>query len=230
MEAHGVTDVGDGFLESPPLGVAALKVRAVSEEAVAIAVDDRGETAGLHGPIIAEEKVPSRGRRAGGRGPGGGVQALAGGGGDGGERRAGVRGGRLRPRLRGTGAADRSHAGDHSEGTEVGLLRMQYPPRAVFSPGHVPLLGVAARVGRDEVQEMIQSSPRDRNIVICNQPDGASAPAAIAASVGVALKDGALKCWGNHYIAFLVPHRATRFVIGLGSALADCLFLTRPLK
>ena len=103
-----------------------------------------------------------------------------------------------RPRLCGAGAADGSHAGDKSEGAEVGLLRVHCAPSAVFCPGHVPLLGVAAGVGRDEVQEMIQSSPRDRNVVICNQPDGGSAPAAIAASVGVALKDDALKSWSNH--------------------------------
>ena len=48
MEAHGVTDIGEGFLEGCPLRVAALKVRAIGEEAVAIALDDDGETVGLH--------------------------------------------------------------------------------------------------------------------------------------------------------------------------------------
>jgi len=48
VEAHGVTNVGEGFLERPPLGVAALKVRAVGEEAVAIALGHHRERVCAH--------------------------------------------------------------------------------------------------------------------------------------------------------------------------------------
>ena len=59
METDGVADVGEGFLEGPPLRVAALKVQAVGEVAVAVALDNHGEAVGAHGLIIAEEAAVS---------------------------------------------------------------------------------------------------------------------------------------------------------------------------